>query len=139
METTFNKKDRRILIVDDEEPLRSGLQAYLEYEGYRVDTAASAEEALTLNLGEFDLLLLDVMMGGMSGIELARILKASPLTAGLPIIFLTARDDKEDLVTALNIGADDYVSKPYSARNLVARIGAVLRRTHKHTATKTVG
>lgn len=134
MKTEIKENMRRILIVDDEEPLRSGLRAYLEYEGYRVDTAASAEEAMERELCEYDLLLLDVMMDGMSGIDMARILKSSPETSGIPIIFLTARDDEEDLVTALNIGADDYIAKPYSARNLVARIGAVLRRTPEHSA-----
>lgn len=118
----------RILIVDDEESLRSGLQTYLELEGYRVDTAAGAEEAMTLDLSAYDLALLDIMMGEISGIKLAETIKSDPSTADLPIIFLTAKDSVDDMVGGLNIGADDYITKPYSIRNLLARIEAVLRR-----------
>lgn len=119
----------RILIVDDEAPLRAGLQTYLELEGYEADTAASAEEALTLDLRSYDLILLDIMMGDMSGIEMAAKLKADKATADLPIIFLTARDSDDDMVSGLNLGADDYIAKPYSIKNVLARIGAVLRRS----------
>lgn len=119
----------RILIVDDEEPLRTGLQTYLELEGYEADAVGGAEEALELDLSKYDLLLLDIMMGGMSGTELARTLKRSPATASVPIIFLTAKDTDDDMVAGLNLGADDYISKPYSIKNVLARIAAVLRRT----------
>ncbi|MCI9606541.1 MAG: response regulator transcription factor [Muribaculaceae bacterium] len=118
-----------ILIVDDEEALRSGLQAYLELEGYKVDTASSAEEALNLDLKKYNLILLDIMMDGMSGVEMAGILKKRPDTSDIPIIFLTAKDSDEDMVSGLNIGADDYIAKPYSVKNVLARIAAVLRRT----------
>ena len=118
-----------ILIVDDEEALRSGLQAYLELEGYDVDTADSAEEALVLDLKKYNLILLDIMMDGMNGVEMAEILKKQPDTSGIPIIFLTARDSDEDMVLGLNLGADDYIAKPYSIKNVLARIAAVLRRT----------
>lgn len=118
-----------ILIVDDEEALRSGLQTYLELEGYEVDAACSAEEAMTLELKTYDLILLDIMMGGMSGTEMAEILKKDHCTADIPIIFLTAKDSDDDMVSGLNLGADDYISKPYSIKNVLARIAAVLRRT----------
>lgn len=120
---------KRILIVDDEETLRLGLREYLELEGYEVDAAASAEEALTLDLSRYNLILLDIMMGKMSGVELAERLKNDPSTADIPIIFLTAKGEAEDMVAGLKLGADDYVAKPYSVRVLLARIEAVLRRT----------
>lgn len=118
-----------ILIVDDEEALRSGLQVYLEFEGYEVDTANSAEEALTLDLKKYNLILLDIMMDGMNGIEMAEIVKKRPDTSDIPIIFLTAKDSDDDMVSGLNLGADDYIAKPYSIKNVLARIAAVLRRT----------
>lgn len=118
-----------ILVVDDEEALRCGLQTYLELEGYRADTAKSAEDALRLDLSGYDLILLDIMMNGMSGTELARFLRNDKATAGIPIIFLTAKDSDDDMVAGLNLGADDYIAKPYSIQNVLARIAAVLRRT----------
>ena len=121
----------RILIVDDEAPLRAGLQTYLELEGYEADTAASAEEALTLDLRSYDLILLDIMMGDMSGIEMAAKLKADKATADLPIIFLTARDSDDDMVSGLNLGADDYIAKPYSIKKVLAGLGAGLRRSDR--------
>lgn len=118
-----------ILIVDDEEALRSGLQAYLELEGYKADAVGSAKEALAIDLKKYDLMLLDIMMDGMSGTEMAEILKNDPATADIPIIFLTAKDSDEDMVSGLNLGADDYIAKPYSIKNVLARIAAVLRRS----------
>lgn len=118
-----------ILIVDDEEALRTGLQTYLELEGYGVAAASSAEEALALDLKIFNLILLDIMMDGMSGTQMAEILKKQPDTSDIPIIFLTARDSDDDMVSGLNLGADDYITKPYSIKNVLARISAVLRRT----------
>lgn len=120
---------KRILVVDDEQDLLEILKFNLETEGYEVSTACSAEEALTLNVGTFDLLLLDVMMGGMSGFAMAKRLKTDPATANIPIIFLTARDTENDTVTGFNLGADDYISKPFSIREVLVRIRAVLRRT----------
>lgn len=120
---------KSILVVDDEQDLCDIISFNLEKEGYAVDSAFSAEEALKKDLGGYDLLLLDVMMGGMSGFKLAARLKADPKTTGIPIIFLTARDSEDDTVKGLELGADDYVSKPFSIRELLARIGAVLRRS----------
>lgn len=123
----------RILVVDDEEDLCEILQFNLENEGYEVDTANSAEEALKLDLTKYHLLLLDVMMGEISGFRMANILKKEPKTADIPIIFITAKDTENDTVTGFNLGADDYISKPFSLREVVARVKAVLKRTAKHT------
>lgn len=123
------EKNQNILVVDDEQDLCEILKFNLETEGYTVQTANSAEEALSLNLNDFDLLLLDVMMGGMSGFALAKKLKAEPATQNIPVIFLTARDTENDTVTGFNLGADDYISKPFSIREVLVRIRAVLRRT----------
>ena len=129
----------RILIVDDEETLCEVLKLNLENEGYEVDTAFSAEQALTYPLGSYSLILLDIMMGEISGIRMARMLKADIDTAETPIIFCTARDTEDDMVMGLNLGADDYIVKPYTIRNVIARVKSVLRRTaaHKsHTPTE---
>ena len=115
--------------MDDEQDLLEILKFNLETEGYEVATATSAEEALHLNLGDFNLLLLDVMMGGMSGFAMARKLKDNPSTAAIPIIFLTARDTENDTLTGFSLGADDYISKPFSIREVLVRVRAVLRRT----------
>ena len=124
METKY-----KILVVDDEQDLCEILKFNLETEGYTVDTANSAEEALSMGVEKYDLLLLDVMMGGMSGFAMARQLKDNPATAQVPIIFLTARDTENDTVTGFNLGADDYISKPFSLREVMVRVRAVLRRT----------
>ncbi len=118
----------RILVVDDEESLCEILKFNLEKEGYEVDTALSAEEALTMNVSSYHLLLLDVMMGEISGFKLASILKNSKTTANIPIIFCTAKDTEKDTVEGLDIGADDYISKPFSIKEVIARVKAVLRR-----------
>lgn len=123
------EKKYKILVVDDEDDLCEILKFNLETEGYQVTTAPSAEDALKLDISSFDLLLLDVMMGGMSGFAMAKQLKANPATANVPIIFLTARDTENDTVTGFNLGADDYISKPFSLREVLARVRAVLRRT----------
>ena len=99
-----------ILIVDDEETLCEVLKINLENEGYDVDTALSAEEALRMDLRKYSLILLDIMMGEISGIRLARMLKADVSTADIPIIFCTARDSEDDMVKGLNLGADDYIT-----------------------------
>ena len=119
----------KILVVDDEQDICEILQYNLETEGYEVVTANSAEEALLLPLHEFSLILLDVMMGEMSGFQMARRLKDSPATAKIPIIFITALDGEDNLVRGLNIGADDYIAKPLSMKEVKARVRAVLRRT----------
>ena len=119
----------RILVVDDEEDLCEILKFNLEIEGYDVDTAFSAEDALKLDISSYNLLLLDVMMGEISGFKLANMLRKNEKTAKMPIIFLTAKDTENDLLTGFNLGADDYISKPFSIRQVVARVKAVLRRT----------
>lgn len=126
----------RILAVDDEEDLCEILKFNLENEGYVVDTANSAEEALKLDISSYNLLLLDVMMGEISGFRMASILKKDKKTANIPIIFITAKDTENDTVTGFNLGADDYISKPFSLREVVARIKAVLRRTNQEETTR---
>ncbi|MGN0069849.1 MAG: response regulator [Prevotella sp.] len=124
-----NVRQRRILVVDDEQDLCEILKFNLETEGYEVETANSAEAALQTDITSFNLLLLDVMMGGMSGFALAKKLKSAPVTASIPVIFLTARDTENDTITGFNLGADDYISKPFSIREVMVRVRAVLRRT----------
>ena len=131
----MEEKNKRILVVDDEQDLCEILSFNLETEGYYVDTANSAEEALEMDVPSYHLLLLDVMMGGMSGFQMAKQLKENPVTANIPIIFLTARDTENDTVTGFNLGADDYISKPFSIREVMVRIRAVLRRTAEQNGT----
>ena len=131
----MEEKNKRILVVDDEQDLCEILSFNLETEGYHVDTANSAEEALEMDVPSYHLLLLDVMMGGMSGFQMAKNLKENPVTANIPIIFLTARDTENDTVTGFNLGADDYISKPFSIREVMVRIRAVLRRTAEQNGT----
>lgn len=119
---------KRILIVDDEETLCEALRFNLASEGYAVDTAYSSEQALTLDLSRYNLILLDIMMGDISGLQLAEILKTNPATKSIPIIFCTAKDTEDDMIRGLDIGADDYIAKPYSLRTVLARIRTVLRR-----------
>ena len=117
----------RILVVEDEEDLNEILQFNLESEGYRVDTAFSAEEALKKDLAQYNLMILDVMMGKISGFSLAQKIKKE-MRLEVPIIFLTARDTENDLLTGFNLGADDYITKPFSIRELQARVKAILKR-----------
>lgn len=124
----------RILVVDDEEDLCEILKFNLETEGYEVDTAFSAEEALKQDLSRYRLLLLDVMMGEISGFRMANMLKKNEATAHIPIIFLTAKDTENDMLTGFNLGADDYISKPFSIREVQARVKAVIRRTENKPA-----
>lgn len=119
---------KRILIVDDEETLCEVLKINLENEGFDVDIAFSAEQALSLNLPSYSLILLDIMLGETSGIKMAKILKSNVKTANIPIIFCTARDSEDDMIMGLDIGADDYIVKPYTVRNVIARVKTVLRR-----------
>jgi DNA-binding response OmpR family regulator len=129
-------KNYRILVVDDEEDLCEILKFNLENEGYEVETANSAEEALKMDLNGYDLLLLDVMMGEVSGFKMASLLKKDKKTANIPIIFITAKDTENDTVTGFNLGADDYISKPFSLREVIARVKAVLRRTQQDEAER---
>ncbi len=119
----------RILVVDDEEDLCEILRFNLENEGYEVDTANSAEEALKLDISKYNLLLLDIMMGEISGFKMASLLKKDKKTSQIPIIFITAKDTENDTITGFNVGADDYISKPFSLREVTVRVKAVLRRT----------
>ncbi|MDO4497558.1 MAG: response regulator transcription factor [Bacteroidales bacterium] len=118
----------KILVVDDEQDICEILQYNLEIEGYDVDTANSAEEAMLLPLHQYSLMLLDVMMGDISGFEMAKKVKEKPETADIPIIFITALDSEDDIVNGLNLGADDYIPKPLSMKQVKARVAAVLRR-----------
>ena len=122
----------RILVVDDEQDLCEILQYNLETEGYEVHTANSAEEALRLPLENYDLILLDVMMGQMSGFQMALKMKENPVTSQVPIIFITALEGEDSLVRGLNIRAAEYMVKPLSLREVTARIKAVLRRSMRN-------
>ena len=126
-------KSKNILIVDDEEDLCEILQYNLNNEGFRTDIAHSAEEALNKPLEEFDLLLLDIMMGPMSGFKFADKLRKE-MKNNVPVIFLTAKDTENDLLTGFSLGADDYISKPFSVNELTARVKAVLKRTSHQVA-----
>lgn len=117
----------KILIVDDEEDLCEILQYNLNNEGFATDIAHSAEEALNKPLADYDLILLDVMMGDISGFKFSDMLRKEQMI-DTPIIFLTARDTENDMLTGFSLGADDYISKPFSINELMARIKAVLRR-----------
>jgi two-component system alkaline phosphatase synthesis response regulator PhoP len=119
----------KILIVDDEEDLCEILQFNLNNSGFMTDVALSAEDALKKPLHSYDLFLLDVMMGGMSGFRLAAKIKSEfKITA--PVIFLTAKDTENDLLTGFSLGADDYIAKPFSVNELIARVKAVLKRSN---------
>ncbi|WP_294143182.1 response regulator transcription factor [uncultured Sanguibacteroides sp.] len=118
---------KRILVVDDEEDLREILQFNLENEGYIVDTAESAKQALKTLTKEHELILLDVMMTGISGFKMAERLRKE-LHNTTPIIFLTAKDTENDMLTGFSIGGDDYIAKPFSIKEVCARVKAVLKR-----------
>ena len=119
----------KILVVDDEEDICEILQFNLQLEGFKVDVAHSAEEAMTLKLKEYNLILLDVMMGKISGFRMMQLMRQNDYTAHIPIIFITARDTENDVVTGFNLGADDYIAKPFSIKEVVLRVKAVARRT----------
>jgi len=117
----------KILIVDDEEDLCEILQFNLEGEGFRTEVAYSAEEALKKDIGSFQLILLDVMMGEMSGFKLAKMLRKE-MELTIPIIFITARTGEDELLTGFSLGADDYITKPFSIKEVIVRVKAVLNR-----------
>ena len=119
----------KILVVDDEQDLCDILLFNLRANGYVAEAVYSAEQAMEKNLASYDLLLLDVMMPGLSGFELAERLKTDDTTARIPIIFLTAKDTEDDALHGFGIGADDYVTKPFSIREVMARVKAVLSRS----------
>jgi two-component system, OmpR family, phosphate regulon response regulator PhoB len=123
-------QNKKILVVEDEAPIRDMLRFALERAEFRVDLAADVQEArLRIAAGRPDLILLDWMMPAVSGLEFARELKTGATTKDIPMIMVTARTEEEDTVRGLNVGCDDYVSKPFSFPELIARIQAVLRRT----------
>jgi DNA-binding response OmpR family regulator len=119
--------NHKILIVDDEKDLCEILQFNLESEGFHIDIAHSGEEALKKPLEKFDLILLDVMMGGISGYKVANIIRKEKKLK-TPVIFLTAKGEENDILTGFNVGGDDYISKPFSIKEVIARIKAILRR-----------
>ncbi len=124
-----------ILVVDDERDLCNIISYNLQTAGYLVDVAYSGEDALKqMAKKDYQLLLLDIMMGGISGLDVARQVKSSALTKHTPIIFLTAKDTEEDILKGFDIGADDYISKPFRVRELIARCQAVLRRSRSEAA-----
>ena len=122
-------EQKRILVVDDERDLCDILLFNLHAAGYQADAVYSAEEAIEAIQNRYDLLLLDVMMPGMSGFELAKRLKEDEQFRSIPIIFLTAKDTEDDMLQGFSLGADDYVTKPFSVREVMARVKAVLGRS----------
>lgn len=125
----------RILVAEDEEDICEILQFNLESEGYKVDVVHSAEDALKKKLSVYDLFLLDVMMGKMTGFALAQKMRKE-LDIITPIIFLTARNNENDLLTGFSVGADDYIAKPFSIRELQARVRTILKRTSHQVSTE---
>ncbi len=127
--------EQQILVIDDERDLLELVAYNLKKEGFRVSTAGDGEEGLEkLRKGSFDLLILDLMLPGLQGVEVCRMIRSNPRTEGIPIIMLTARTDMTDKVRGLEIGADDYMTKPFSPKELVARVRALLRRSDRHSA-----
>lgn len=125
----------RILVIDDEESICDILQYNLTKEGYEVSTAYSAEEALELDLSKFDLFIVDIMMGDLSGFDFARRVRNVTATEHTPMIFCSAINEEDEKVMGLNIGADDYITKPFSIGEVLARVRAVLRRSSVTSAT----
>lgn len=123
---------KKVLLVDDEENIRQLLNFHLEKEGYVTLEAKDGEEALSMAKQEIpDLIVLDLMLPKISGLDVCKKLKSDVKTSGIPIVMLTAKQDEIDMILGLEMGADDYISKPFSPRNLLARVKAVLRRTIK--------
>ena len=128
----------KILVVDDEEDILELLKFNLSREGYEVSCAASGEEALSQVRSKTpDLMVLDLMLPGIDGLEVAKSLKEDPETKNIPIVMLTAKGEEADIVTGLELGADDYITKPFSPRILLARVRAVLRRKTKEPLDET--
>lgn len=130
---------KNILVVDDEADLLELVLYNLRKEGFQVDSAPDGEKALSaIRKGNYDLLILDLMLPGIQGIELCRILRNDPQTSELPIIMLTAKGEEIDRILGLEMGADDYMAKPFSPRELVARVKAVLRRSKEKPAGRKI-
>ena len=122
---------QKILVVDDERTLCDVLKLNLELEGYKVDVAYSAEEALRMPLSSYSLILLDVMMEEMTGIEFTTTIRGDEKLKNIPIILCTAKDTENDIIEGFQCGADDYIKKPFSMKELVLRVKSVLRRSNK--------
>lgn len=123
---------KHILVIDDESDIRELLTYNLKKEGFIIDTASDGETALaTIRKHSFDLIILDLMLPGIQGIELCKILRNDPKTSKIPVIMLTAKSEEVDRILGLEIGADDYITKPFSPRELIARVKAIFRRTAK--------
>lgn len=120
----------KILVIDDEESICEILKYNLQKEGYEVETASSAEEALGMDLTSFSLMIVDIMMERLSGFDFAKRIQNNSATENIPIIFCSALTGEDDTVMGLNIGADDYITKPFAIPEVIARVRAVLRRTH---------
>ena len=130
---------KKIMVVDDEEDIRELIVYNLKKDGFTVSSASDGEEALKqIRAGHFDLLVLDLMLPGIQGMELCRTVRNDPKTKDLPIIMLTAKGEEVDRILGLEIGADDYITKPFSPRELVARVKAVLRRISEKTPDEKV-
>ena len=121
----------RILVIDDEDSWCEILKYNLEKEGYEVDTADSAETALGYDLSVYNLMIVDIMMERLSGFDFAKRVRNNPMVENVPIIFCSALDGEDDMVMGLNIGADDYITKPFNIGEVIARVRAVLRRTDR--------
>lgn len=129
--------NNKILVVDDEPDIVDLLSYNLKKDGFRVTTASDGEQALNkIRKDKFDLVVLDLMLPGIQGVELCRIIRNDPKTADTPIIMLTAKGEEVDRVIGLESGADDYMTKPFSSRELIARIKSVLRRTGEKATTE---
>jgi DNA-binding response OmpR family regulator len=119
---------KRILVVDDDVNVRDVVRRYLEHAGYQVELAGNGEQALSIAAtAEPDLVVLDLMLPGIGGLEVCRLLRQR---GQIPVVMLTARGEEDDRITGLQLGADDYIAKPFSPRELVLRVASVLRRTH---------
>ena len=118
-----------ILVVDDEDTICEVLKLNLELAGYNVDTANSAEAAMKMQLSDYDLFIIDVMMGEMNGFDFASKIRSTEALKDVPIIICTAKDSEDDLIDGFSRGVDDYIKKPFSIRELIARIKSLLRRT----------
>jgi two-component system phosphate regulon response regulator PhoB len=119
----------KILIIEDEPDILEVIQYNLEREGHKVVACRNGEQGLSrIRTDNPDLVILDLMLPGMDGVEVCRQVKADPITRGIPVIMVTAKSEESDVVLGLGIGADDYISKPFSPRELVARVKVVLRR-----------
>jgi len=129
---------KHVLLVEDDEDILELLRYILSEEGYTVDGAVTGEDALRLLVTKLpDLVILDLMLPGLDGMEICKMIKRDPKTSHIPIVMLTARSEDSDIVAGLELGADDYITKPFSPRVLIARVRAVLRRKSKEQTDET--